>query len=129
MILGRIDHILTGNFDWIIDGVDRNSATLAESFQLGSQRVDRSIPLTLIVGVAVWAETLQFRQIRRAQHIQIEVILASNFIDKFTLESQSSEGAGVRIVEEPLLQTRRELLEVGLTGIIAGQHGRRQFVE
>ena len=47
VILGGVDHIAAGH-----------RRTLTEGFQLRAQRVDRGIPLALVVSVAVWAEAL-----------------------------------------------------------------------
>ena len=118
MILGLIDHILAGH-----------SCAFAKSFQLGAQRVDRSIPLALVAGVAVRAEALQFRQFRRAQHVQIQVILTRDFIDKLALENEAALGSQIGVIIEALLQTRRQRLEIRLAGVVAGQDGRWQFVE
>ena len=106
VILGRVDHILARSCDSIIDVVDRNGATLAEGFQLGRQRVDGGVPLALVGIVAIRAEAFQFRQITRAKHIQVEVILAGGFVDELALEDQPSEGASVGVVIETLLQAR-----------------------
>ena len=81
-VLGRIDHIIAGH-----------RCAFAEGFQLGVERIDRSIPFALVAAVAAWAKGLQFRQIRRAQHIQIEVVLTRDFIDKLPFEDEATLGA------------------------------------
>ena len=78
----------------------------AEGFQLRGELVDGGCPLAL-GSVANRAEILEQREVLRGEHVQVEVVLAGDFIDKATFQHEGALGAQGAVEVKALLQMGR----------------------
>ena len=83
-----------------------SGGVFAEGFQLRGELVDGGCPLAL-GSVANRAEILEQREVLGGEHVQIEVVLAGDFIDKTAFKHEGPLGTHGTIEVETLLQMGR----------------------
>ena len=84
------------------------------SFHLGHQAVDCGIPFGFDRGHFVDRKGLQDGDVGDRKHVQIEVIVAGDFVVELALQDQAALGAGQGIEKETGLEMGRQPLEIGL---------------